>query len=75
MTETNADLNHQRYKGSPLDLASVKHHSVFLRESFFGFCHMCKKRRIVHAEMFRCPSCYYMMILFPPTGSDERRKP
>ncbi len=74
MTETNADLNYQRYKGSPLDRVGVKHHSVFLRESFFGFCHMCKQRRIVHTEMFRCPSCYYMMILFPPSSS-KRRKP
>jgi hypothetical protein len=29
--ETNADLDYKRYKGSPLDLAGVKHHTVFRR--------------------------------------------
>ena len=65
MTETNADLDYQRYKGSALDVAGVKHYSVFQRECFSGFCHICKKATKVHNETFRCQTCYYASILFP----------
>lgn len=74
MTETNADSDFQRYKGSPLDLAGVKHHSVFLRESFLGFCHMRKTQPIVHIDIFRCPACYRVMTLFSQSGKDGRRR-
>src|SRR5580704_2073080 len=70
VTETNADLDYQRYKGSPLDLAGVKHDSVFIRESFSGFCHICKKQRMVHTETSRCQTCYYATILFPVSDSN-----
>jgi hypothetical protein len=72
MTETNADLDYQRYKGSPLDLAGVKHHSVYTRESFPGFCYVCKQWRLVHTEALRCRNCYYAMILFPISDSNYR---
>jgi hypothetical protein len=67
MTETNADLDYQRYKGSPLNRAGVIHHSVYTQHLFSGICHLCKRERMVHVEAFRCQNCYYAAILFPVT--------